>query len=138
MLALTDRCCDELLDTEYRTACRRFLARAAADVPETFHRRGRPAITAAAVCWIIAKANKRFDSDRPRNQLRVKDLVRHFGTSQGSVSQRGQSMPDAMGFYHDPYGPMELHSPNYLTSAYRAEIIALRDKYSAPAVDPAG
>jgi hypothetical protein len=36
-----DRCCDQLLDTEYRTACRRLLARAAAGDPAVFRRSAR-------------------------------------------------------------------------------------------------
>ena len=42
VLALTDGCCDELLDVEHRTATRRVLARIAGLKPEVFRRRGRP------------------------------------------------------------------------------------------------
>jgi hypothetical protein len=41
VLILIDRCCDDLLDTEYRTACRRLLARLAAPA-EAFRRKGKP------------------------------------------------------------------------------------------------
>ncbi len=41
VLAWCDRCCDELLDVEYRTACRRLLAAWAADDPAVFRRSGR-------------------------------------------------------------------------------------------------
>ena len=38
VLALADRCCAEILDVEYRTACRRVLARVAFREPEVFRR----------------------------------------------------------------------------------------------------
>jgi len=73
VLALLDRCCDELLDTEYRTACRRFLARAAAGDPEIFRRRSKPASAAAAVCWVIGKADMLFDPDITSASTRAAD-----------------------------------------------------------------
>ncbi|MDP9134055.1 MAG: DUF6398 domain-containing protein, partial [Actinomycetota bacterium] len=51
VLDLVERCCTELLDDEYRTACRRLLADVAAGDPEIFRRRGRAQTAAAAVCW---------------------------------------------------------------------------------------
>jgi hypothetical protein len=50
VLALCDRCCDELLDVEYRTACRRLLARSAAGDPAVFRRRAGSGTAAAAIC----------------------------------------------------------------------------------------
>src|SRR6185312_6583742 len=61
VLTLVDRCCAELLDDEYRTACHRLLADAAAADPNIFRRRGRAETAAAAVCWIVGKANGLFD-----------------------------------------------------------------------------
>ncbi|MGH8909817.1 MAG: hypothetical protein ACRD0K_25820 [Egibacteraceae bacterium] len=40
VLARCDRCCEELLDVECRTACRRLLARAAAGDPNVFRAQG--------------------------------------------------------------------------------------------------
>ena len=60
VLALCDRCCDELLDVEYRTACRRLLARAAAGDPAVFRRKARSNTAAAAICWIVGKDNELF------------------------------------------------------------------------------
>ena len=37
----------------------------------------------------------------------------------------------AIGSTHDPYGPMDLGSPDYLTSTRRAQIVAQRDRYLA-------
>ena len=62
MLELTDACCDELLDVEYRTACRRLLARVAAGDPAVFRRRASSATAAAAICWIVGKDNDLFRS----------------------------------------------------------------------------
>lgn len=55
ILALCDDACDTLLDAEYRTATRRFLARAAAGDPDVFRRTGKASSTAAAVCWAVGK-----------------------------------------------------------------------------------
>lgn len=131
VLGLVDRCCDELLDVEYRTACRRLLARAAATDPEIFRRRGRAATAAAAVCWVIGKANKLFEPDENGHHLLVKDLVGRFGIGQSSVSQRSEPLLRAVGVDPHQYGAMDLRSPDYLTSTRRARIIALRDHYLA-------
>ena len=52
-----DRCADELFDVEHRTAMRRFLSRAAAADPATFRRKASPVRGAAAVAWVIGRAN---------------------------------------------------------------------------------
>jgi hypothetical protein len=125
VLALVDRCCEALFDTEYRTASRRFLARAAAGDPEIFRRRGRAPTAAAAVCWVIGKANRAFEGD-----VLVRDLMAHFGLGQGSASQRSAPLLRAIGVDPDQqYGGMDLGSPDYLVSTRRAEIVAARDRY---------
>ncbi|MBV9161736.1 MAG: hypothetical protein JO281_09340 [Pseudonocardiales bacterium] len=127
VLRLVDRCCDELLDVEYRTACRRYLSRAAAADPEIFRRRGRAETAAAAICWGIGKANDLFGG-----KILVKDLLSHFGIGQGSVSQRSAPLLSAIGVDpHHQYGEMNLGSPDYLTSVRRQEILAHRDHYRA-------
>ncbi|MGH3568610.1 MAG: DUF6398 domain-containing protein [Pseudonocardia sp.] len=137
VLELIDRGCAELLDAgdagavridpvEYRTACRRFLAAAAAGDPEIFRRRGRTTTAAAAVCWVIGKANSLFDT----GGLRVKDLARQFDIGQSSVSQRSEPLLRAVGV-SPQYGTMNLGSPDYLSSARRAQIIARRDNHRA-------
>ncbi len=130
VLGLVDQCCTELLDLEYRTACRRLLARAAAADPEIFRRRSRAATAAAAICWVIGKANKLFEPHGDPYLL-VKDLMGYFGIGQSSVSQRSEPFLRAVGVDPQQYGAMALRSPNYLTSARRAEIIVLRDQYRA-------
>jgi hypothetical protein len=125
VLGLVEKCCDERLDVEYRTACRRLLGRAAAADPGIFRRRGRATTAAAAVCWIIGKANDLFTA-----QMLVKDLMDFFGIGQGSVSQRSEPLLRAIGVNpHDRYGSMNLSSPDYLTSTRRSQIITLRDHY---------
>ena len=74
VLELVDDCCAALLDKECRTACHRLLSRAAAADPDIFRRRGRADTAAAAVCWVIGKANALFD---PRS-------VPHLGQGPGA------------------------------------------------------
>ena len=99
VLGLTDACCNELLDVEYRTACRRLLARAAAGDPAVFRRPSSSATAAAAIAWIVGKDNDLFST--AGGPLLVKDLMAHFGLVQSGVSQRAETLMKAAGF--DPY-----------------------------------
>ena len=126
VLELVDGCCDALLDVEHRTAARRLLAAVADGDPNIFRRRGRAETAAAAICWLVGKANRRF----PWGDLQVKDLMAWFGLGAGSASQRSAPMLAAIGV--DPYRPgeLELESPDYLTAARRRQLIAERDRLS--------
>jgi Domain of unknown function (DUF6398) len=128
VLALTDSCCDRLLDNEYRTACRRLLARAAAGDPAVFRRRASSATAAAAICWIVGKDNDLFSP--ADGGLLVKDLMASFGLVQSGVSQRAETLMKAAGF--DPYSQrrdLRLGDPGLLVSRRRRTIIQLRDVY---------
>ena len=128
VLGLTDACCDQLLDVEYRTACRRVLARAVAGDPAVFRRRASTATAAAAVCWIVGKDNNLFSPAGGR--MLVKDLMAHFGLAQGGVSQRAETLMKAAGF--DPSArrwDLRLGDPELLVSRRRRRIIELRDRY---------
>ncbi len=128
VLHLIDRCCDELLDdVEYRTATRRLLARVARGDPAVFERKARADTAAAAVCWIVGKANDLFTH---RGGQRTKDLLAHFGLT-GSVSQRAATLLKAGGFAPQYGGQMKLGSPDYLTSARRTAMLEARDRYAA-------
>ncbi len=127
VLVLCDRCCDELLDGEYRTACRRFLTIVASGDPSVFRRRARTDTAAAAVCWIIGKANALFTPSG--GGLLVKDLMAHFGLHQGGVSQRATTMLRAGGFSTDHYRGIDLATPELLVSSRRRSILEHRDRY---------
>jgi hypothetical protein len=125
VLTVVDRCCAELFDVELRTAARRLLARAAAGRPELFRGRTRPETSAAAVCWIVAKANDVFE----QGPVTVQDLMRTCGAGKGTPSQRGKALLAAVGvdatdYAYDPC----LGSPDYLTAATRTDIVAARDR----------
>lgn len=124
VVELIDRCCEELLDAEYRTACRRLLARLAAP-PESFRRKGKPQTAAAAVIWIVGKANDLF----AHGGLQVNEVMSYFGLT-GSVSQRAQTLMRGAGFRYGSYD-LTLGSPEYLVSSRRRKIIALRDRYQS-------
>lgn len=129
VLELVDRCCEDLLDTEYRTASRRLLARVAAN-PEVFQRKGKAHTAAAAVVWIIGKVNDLF------RRMQVNDLMDYFGIK-GSVSQRAATLLRAAGFSYESYD-LSLGSPEYLVSGARRRIIELRDRYRDWETDEAG
>jgi hypothetical protein len=126
VLALTDRCCEEMLDIEYRTACRRVLARIAVREPEVFRRRSRVETAAAALVWIVSKANDLFE--QRTGAMQVRDLMSHFGLGQSSVAQRATTMLRAGGFHDDTYY-VRLGSPDYLVAARRRRIINMRERY---------
>jgi hypothetical protein len=128
VLAVCDRCCEDLFDVEHRTACRRVLARIARNGPEVFRRRGRSETAAAAICWSVYLANQVRDYGRGR--LTQKALLAHLGLT-GNVSQRAVTLLDAGGFPHRPYGS-RLGSPEYFVANRRRDIIERRDQITKP------
>ncbi len=130
VLAACDRCCDELLGPEYGTAGRRLLARAVPGLSGLLQGTGKPETIAAAVCWVIGKGNQRIGQGP--GELRVKDLMRHFGLSQSSVSERGYQVMHAAGIQPaSVYPSVRLGSPDLLVSARRRRIIEMRDRHRA-------
>jgi hypothetical protein len=84
----------------------------------------------AAVCWVIGKGNQRFGQGS--GEMRVKDLMSHFGLGQSSVSQRGYQIMHAAGIQPaSVYPAVRLGSPDLLVSARRRRIIELRDRHRA-------
>ena len=113
-----DRCADDLFDVEHRTAMRRFLSRAAAADPAAFRRKASPVRGAAAVAWVISRANDTVGGYS--TGLTVQELLAWFGVK-GSVSQRAEPLLRANGVDpHRLYGSMELGAPDLLTSKRRA------------------
>ena len=120
---LVDRWCDALPDVELRTACRRLLVDVVAADPGVVRRAKRLDVLAAAICWIVGKANDVFSADG----VMVKDLCDHFGTSSGAPSQRAATILRAIGVPTEQYGAMVLGSTRYLVSSRRRALVAVRD-----------
>jgi hypothetical protein len=130
VLAACDRCCNDLLGAEYRTACRRLLARAVPCLSGMLRRASKPEVIAAAVCWVIGKGNQRLGQGA--GELRVKDLMSYFSLSQSSVAERGCQIMKAAGIQPaTAYPAVRLGSPDLLVSARRRRIIELRDRHRA-------
>ena len=130
VLAACDGCCDDLLGAEYRTACRRLLTRAVPGLSGMLQATGKPEVIAAAVCWTLGKGNQRFGQGP--GELRVKDLMSHFGLRQSSVSERAYQIMHAAGIQPaSAYPAVRLGSPDLLVSARRRRIIELRDRHRA-------
>lgn len=128
VLAACDRCCDNLLGAEYKTACRRLLARAVPGLSSMLAGTSKPEVIAAAGCWVIGKGNQRLGQGP--GELRVKDLMSHFGLGQSSVSERGYQIMRAAGIAPaSAYPAVRLGSPRLLVSARRRRIIELRDRH---------
>jgi hypothetical protein len=130
VLAACDRCCDDLFGAEYRTACRRLLARAVPGLSGMLSKTTKPEVIAAAACWVIANGNQRFG--RRPGELRVKDLTSYFSLGQSSVSARGHQIMRAAGIQPaSAYPAVRLGSPDLLVSGRRRRIIELRDRHRA-------
>jgi hypothetical protein len=128
VLDACDRCAEELLDVEHRTAMRRFLSRAAAGDPALFRRKASPIRGGAAVAWVICRANDTVGASW--SGLSVQDLLAWFGVK-GSVSQRAEPLLRANGVDpHRLYGSMNLGQPDLLTSKCRAAIIVSRNHWA--------
>lgn len=125
---LVDAFADQHPGVEFRTAARRFLARAAAGDPVIFRRGARTDTAAAAVAWAVARGN---DLVGARNaELSVQDLVTHFGVK-ATPSTRAQVFVKAVdGAWIDPGGP-HLGSPDLLVSSMRARLLSTRDRVGA-------
>ncbi len=121
-----DACADAILDTEHRTAMRRFLRKAARNDAGLFRRKGSPVRGAAAVAWVIATANRTIGSYR--SPMTGKDLLAHFGIT-GSVSDRAQSLIRAAGVdVRLTYGSLRVGDPALLVARRRRELVEERDR----------
>ena len=126
VLALSDRCCIEMLDTEYRTATRRILARVTLRDPRPFRRSPHPARCAASLVWLVGQASGEFGRGSRRSAAW---LWAWFGV--GNCSERGRSLRRAAGL--DPEEgswsePLSLGDPALLHSRFRASLVAQRDR----------
>ncbi len=123
VLDLLDGCADALFDVEFRTAARRLLADVVAADPAIL-RRGRPDTAAAAIAWLVGKANEVFDSYG--GGLSIGDLIAWFGL-RTSPSQRAGTLLAALGIDSDAHRGIRLGTPRYLTAVHRQRIIQRRE-----------
>ncbi len=133
ILTLTDHCCDEMFDTEYRTACRRLLARAASGDPSLFRRSGRVDKAAAAVMWCVCTANGLLRDTTgsavcAERRLPARELLAHFGTLRGGVSERAAALLRAADPDDDMYRRAR-GSADFLVSATRRQLVAFRERH---------
>lgn len=100
---LADGCCDNIfpppvyprtvpLEREVRTACRRFVARAAAADPAIFRRKSRTDTAAAVVVWAVYRGNGLFENE---DGVGAAQISAYFGV--GSSAERARPMLRALG-----------------------------------------
>ena len=126
VLALSDRCCIEMLDAEYRTATRRILARVARRDPRPFRRSPHPARCGASLVWLVGQANGEFGRGSRRTAAW---LWAWFGV--GNCADRGRSLRRAAGLEPEQGSwsePLPLGDPAVLHSRFRASLVAERDR----------
>ena len=122
VLTRCDACCDELFDIEHRTAVRRLLHDVVLATPRAFGGRANPDTAAAALCWLIARAN---DDPDGADVIPTRDLLAHFGLS-ATPTSRITTMRRAVGA-DSRLSPGSLGSARYLTSRQRRQLIEARD-----------
>ncbi|HUU61404.1 MAG TPA: DUF6398 domain-containing protein [Acidimicrobiia bacterium] len=128
VLERCDAFCDRWLEVEHRTAVRRLLAMVAAADPGVFQGSGRVNTAAAALCWIVGKANGVFDQRwGSHGSMLVKDLMGWFGLI-GSPSNRAARMLRAVGVDDRWFAIWSaLGDPDLLVSRRRASILMQRE-----------
>ena len=127
VLALSDHCCDEAFDFEFRTAARRILARVARNDPRPLRRHQHAARCAASLVFLVGSANGDFGRG---GRLPSSLLWRWFGV--GDCAGRAHTLRRAAGLEpEDRYGwddPMVLGDPALLHSWTRGRLVDQRDR----------
>lgn len=123
MVSLCDDNADALLDVEHRTANRRLIRLLALADPGYFRGRASARTSAAAVSWMVARAN---DTISPYG-LTSAELLATFGVA--SVSDRARRFRRMLGIPdHGPVaGPIPLGRADLLVGEARGAIMAERD-----------
>jgi len=119
---LADRCCDELLDTEHRTAVRRLLHDVAVADPRSFDGRSKARTAAAAFCWMVGRANETVGY----GGLQTQELMAWFGLKKPPAG-RADSIRRALRMGPNSW-PGALGSPRYLVGQRRTDLIGQRDR----------
>jgi hypothetical protein len=124
VVALSDRCCDELFDVEHRTAARRVLARVAANDPRPLRRHPHAARCAASLVWLVGAANGDFGRD---GRFRSSLLWSWFGV--GTCDGRSRTLQHAAGLEPNTRwpDPSALGDPSVLVAWMRARLVDQRD-----------
>jgi hypothetical protein len=126
VLALCDRCCDDLFDIEYRTAVRRLLALVARNDPRPLRRAPHVARCAASFVWLIGAANGDFDRG---GRYPSSWLWSWFGVD--DCSGRSRTVYRAAGLERDDdrgwFDSSAIGDPNLLVSHTRARLADQRD-----------
>ena len=126
VLALSDRCCDEVFDVEYRTAARRILALVARNDPGPFRRRPHAARCAASLVFLVGSANGDFGRG---GRYPSSWLWSWFGVS--SCADRARTLRRAAGLEPEDHGGWSdvsvLGEPALLHSSTRARLVDQRD-----------
>ena len=132
LLALTDACCDQWLDVEYRTIVRRLIARISAHEVTALRGRAAPRSTAAALVWLAVSGNG--DLDGRTGRWRAKDVWSWFAAS--SNGERGRRLLRAAalrpayetdGWHHYVWGgDVCLADVALLHGRYRVELLGRR------------
>ena len=121
-LVLVDRCCEELLDVEHRTAVRRLLHDVAIADPRGFDGRSKPRTAAAGLCWMVGRANESVGY----GDLQTQELMAWFGLKAPPVT-RAASIRRTLGLDSLSW-PASLGSGRYLTGERRAALIDQRNR----------
>ena len=113
---------EQLLDEEYLSAEKRLLHRLASADLDLFRGRASARVAAAAIVWMIARAN---DATSQYGPLTMQELLAPFGGTHSS--DRVHAYLRVLGVAYDVPGELYLGSPDYLVADRRRELIEERD-----------
>ena len=111
-----------LFGDEFRTACRRLLARIARIEPAVLRRKANTRITAGTLAWIIGRGNDLVG--HPPAPVRSGDLLRAFDIN-GSPSQRSDTLMRAAALPRSMVG-LALDDAELLVASARQDILRTR------------
>ncbi|MFC7485668.1 hypothetical protein ACOCJ7_04010 [Knoellia sp. CPCC 206453] len=124
-----DRLIDEgpfdALGVEFRTACRRFLTGVARHDPDVVTRRSKDANTAAAIAWLLARANDLIGE--PPSRLRAGELWSFFAVS-SPPSTRAETLARTYTNGRTRSTTDALGDPALLVGRYRRRLLELREE----------
>jgi hypothetical protein len=130
ILVMVDDTCDTWFDREHRTACRRLLARVAAE-PWVIARRGKAETIAGAIVWTIASFNGTVGRRR-RGVRPATWIAGHLGlASPSAFPTRSIDIRIAAGIRLHRDGPEPVGEPGLIVSWRRRHAATVRDRLRA-------
>ena len=94
IVALTDACCQQHLNADYRAVCRRMTAKLCRKRPSPLLK-GRPTTWACGIVYALGRVNFLFDQSQTPS-MRADELCAHFGLSVSTGGAKSKAILDLL------------------------------------------